>query len=121
MTKTRHRFNLVVAEGELYAVGGDDASMSIEKLDKASGVWRVVTRIGETRNDCGTAVLGSKIYVLGGTNGNGVHDCTWNAFDVLTNKWASASMSYNMRTMPRGFHGGDALTVPPSCCSMKYL
>ncbi len=78
--------------------------MSIEKLDKALGVWRIVTESGERRDACGAAVLGSKIYVLGGTNGG--HDSTWNAFDVLTNQWASDSSPTTMHSLsPLNFWG----------------
>ena len=114
MIKERFTFNLVVVEDELYAVGGDgydSTSISIEKLDKELGVWRVVAEIGECRTCCGAAAVGSKIFVFGGNDE--VHRSTWNAFDVITEQWASASISVEDRRLPRDFFYGQALTVPP--------
>ena len=114
MTKKRSAFNLVVVEDELYAVGGEgygSTSISIEKLDKELGVWRVVAEIGEVRRGCGAAAVGSKIFVFGANNV--VHKSTWNAFDVITEQWASASISVEDRRLPRDFFYGQALTVPP--------
>ena len=119
MTKGRSFFNLVVVEDELYAVGGDgygSTSISIEKLDKELGVWRVVAEIGECRHGCSAAAVGSKIFVFGANNV--AHKSTWNAFDVITEQWASASISVGDRRLPRDFSYGQALTVPPF--SPKY-
>ncbi len=67
----------MVAEGELYAMGGERRSnVSIEKLDKDQlDVWHIVTETAEMLNYCGFLVLGSKIYVLRGI-GSGL-DSTW--------------------------------------------
>ena len=113
MVKERYLFNLVVVRDELYAVGGDEYpyNNSIEKLDKELGVWRVVAEIDEIRYKCSAVAVGSKIYVLGCVNGG--HESTWNAFDVDTGLWESASTSEEKREMPQGFYCGQALTVPP--------
>ena len=85
---------------------------SIEKLDKVSGEWRVVTVLeGEERFGCGAACMGSKIYVFGG---GGDLSTTWNFFDVETEQWASASTSVEHRQLPREFCAGSALVVPSS-------
>ena len=114
MTKRRYNFNLLVVRSELYAVGGD-AIISIEKLDKVSGGWRVVTVLeGECRYACGAACMGSKIYVFGGGGLIDNHRSTWNFFDVETEQWASASTSVEHRQLPREFCAGSALVVPSS-------
>ena len=117
MTKGRSNFNLLVVRGELYAVGGDcgyfNNTTSIEKLDKVSGEWRVVTELGEGRNGCGAACMGSKIYVFGGGLG-GNDSTTWNFFDVETEEWASASTSVVHRQLPREFGCCSAVVVPSS-------
>ena len=108
-------------EDELYAVGGDITSISIEKLDKELGVWRVVAD-GEGRYGCGAAAVGSKIFVFGSDDGvhKQVHKSTWNAFDVITEQWASASISVEDRRLPRDFYYGQALTVPPFIYSFVF-
>ena len=66
MTKKRFISNLVVMEDELYAVGGDEygsTSISIEKLDKELGVWRVVAEIREVRHACGAVSYGQALTV----------------------------------------------------------
>ena len=98
-------------------MGGDGPGSgitSIEKLDKVSGEWRVVTELGEVRHGCGAACMGSKIYVFGGGSFGGNHTTTWNFFDVETEEWASASVSVEHRQLPRRFDAGSALVVPPS-------
>ena len=114
MTKGRHILNLVVVEDELYAVGGDGYgnNLSIEKLSKASGAWQVVAEIDENRWVCSAAAVGSKIYVFGGRG----HESTWNAFDVTTEQWASASIPAEKRKLSSRseFYYGKAITVPSS-------
>jgi hypothetical protein len=87
--QARSNFNVVVAEGELYALGGYGGNISIEKLDKELSVWRIVTEIEEVQMCCGIAVLDSKIYVLGGVFGG--QDSSWNSFDVLTGDSVTSS------------------------------
>ena len=89
MVKGRSSFNLLEVMGNLYAVGGEYGSVSIEKFDKGLGVWQVVAKLDEKRYGCSSAALGSKIYVIGAYSAD--HKSTWNAFDVGTGQWASAS------------------------------
>ena len=116
MVKKRSYLNLLEVEGELYAVGGDhsSSSVSIEKFDKGLGVWRVVAELDEDRYCCRSAAVGSKIYVFGGYEGD--HNSTWNAFDVGTGQWASASTPASKRKLSSrgGFSNGQAMTVPPN-------
>ena len=121
MVRKRRCFKLVVVENELYAVGGELNKLSIEKLSKFSGAWQVVAEIKEDRWGCGAAAVGSKIYVLGGYVD--AHISTWNAFDVGTGQWASASTPASKRKLSSrgGFYGGQALTVPSSMTNNKRM
>ena len=118
MTKGRVGLTLVAVGDELYAVGVDlhypKYNLSIEKLSKVSGAWEIITTLEEVgRSSCSVAVVGSKIYVLGGRC-EGL-TFTWNAFDVITKQWASASISDESCVLPRDeFSGGQAISVP-SC------
>ena len=72
----------------------------------------MVAEIYEYRDGCGAAAVGSKIYVFGG----GGHASTWNAFDVTTEQWASASIPVEKRKLSSRseFYHGKAMTVPSS-------
>ena len=93
--------------------------LSIEKLSKVSGAWQVVAEIEEDRYACGAAAVGSKIYVFGGYG----HRSTWNAFDVTTEQWASASIPAEKRKLSdrKGFYLGMAITVPSSLDNGKRM
>ena len=95
--------------------------MSIEKLSKFSGAWQMVAEIDEGRWDCGAAAVGSKIYVFGGYAN--AHRSTWNAFDVGTEQWASASTPASKRKLSSqgGFYAGQALTVPSSMANNRRM
>ena len=125
MVRDRRHFKLVVVENELYAVGGEWGSMSIEKLSKFSGAWQMVAEIDEDRWFCDAAAVGSKIYVFGGSGGDAGGDAnsTWNAFDVGTGQWASASTPASKRKLSSrgGFFAGQALTVPSSMANNRRM
>ena len=119
MTKGRYGLTLVVAGDDLYAVSGDayeeeyKLTLTIEKLSKVSGAWEMVTTFEGVRSRCSAAVVGSKIYVFGGRYERVAH--TWNAFDVINGEWASASMPFENRMLPRDdFSEGQMISVP-SC------
>ena len=116
MTKERCRLTLMVVGDELYAVCRNQhiEELMIEKLSKVSAAWEVVTTLQEGRLGSSAAVVGSKIYVFGGGLSR-IQESTWNAFDVLAGQWASVSVSYENRKLPRNdFSVGTAISVP-SC------
>ena len=125
MTKARCNFSLVVAEGELYAVGDAYSSnMSIEKLDKELGVWRIVTKLRDWRRPIIIRSSAcSKIFVFGGREEEELA-MTWDSFDVITitrREWISASLHKKKRKIPLGFYSGQALTVyEPESISDPY-
>ena len=77
----------------------------------------------ERRYGCGAAAVGSKIYVFGGGDDVDSHSSTWNAFDVGTGQWASASTPASKRKLSfrGGFDAGQALTVPSSMANNKKM
>ncbi|VDI27305.1 Hypothetical predicted protein [Mytilus galloprovincialis] len=69
--------NLVVVEDKLYLIGGSnmsDTSSAVTSLssvycyNEEDDIWDKVTDIMIPRHDCGTAAIGSKIYILGGVS-----------------------------------------------------
>jgi hypothetical protein len=92
MVARRAQFKLLVVNGELYAVGGDDATTNkttIEKFDRRSQTWSVVATLKEQRLMLSSSAAGSKIYVFGGMVSSTKALETWDAFDVRTNTWDS--------------------------------
>ncbi|CAC5393671.1 KLHL9_13 [Mytilus coruscus] len=69
--------NLVVVEDKLYLIGGSNMSATSSAVTSLSSVycyneeddmWDKITDIMIPRHDCGTAAIGSKIYIIGGVS-----------------------------------------------------
>ena len=128
MVRTRWTFSLVVVLGVLYAVGGDTTyGLSIERMtNDETHSWEMVTEKepdGAYRFDCACVAVGSKIFVIGGSNAAGsVHNRTWDAFDVLTHQWVSGDLlpSPLQRRLPRRtFVHGRAVVLPALLAASK--
>lgn len=92
MVVRRAQFKLLVVNGELFAVGGDDATThktTIEKFNRVQQSWSIVTTFKEQRLMHSSTVAGSKIYIFGGMVSSTKALNTWDAFDVRSNKWDS--------------------------------
>jgi hypothetical protein len=88
----RAQFKLLVVNGDLFAVGGDDATTNrttIEKFDRKLQAWSIVTTLKEQRLMLSSSAAGSKIYIFGGMVSSTKALDTWDAFDVRTNTWDS--------------------------------
>merc|ERR1711871_1425431 len=88
----RAQFKLLVCSGELFAVGGDDATThktTIEKFDRRMQRWSIVTEFKEQRLMHSSTVAGTKIYIFGGMVSSTQALDSWDAFDVRTNRWDS--------------------------------
>lgn len=88
----RAQFKLLVCNGDLFAVGGDDATThktTIEKFDRRAQRWSIVTEFKEQRLMHSSTVAGSKIYIFGGMVSSTKALDTWDAFDVRTSRWDS--------------------------------
>ena len=83
----------------------------------------MVAEIDEFRWGCGVAAVGSKIYLFGGGAYSGEDRSNWNAFDVGTGQWASASIPVEKRKLSDRdlFSFGGALTVPSSLDNGKRM
>jgi len=92
MTIRRAQFKLLVVNGDLYAVGGDDAmtnKTTIEKFDRRAQAWSVIATLKEQRLMLSSSVAGSKIYIFGGMVSSTKALETWDAYDVRTGTWES--------------------------------
>ena len=123
MQRERGGHSLVKVNGELYAGGGDftliaEGGMSIEKMSNKTGAWQVIVdeyQGGGPRFECAVVAVDSKIFVFGGRNiERTIFNRTWDAFDVSTQQWASATIPKKSRKLPRKqFSGGQAVVLPP--------
>ena len=123
MQRERAYHSLVKVNGELYAVGGDctlraEGGMSIEKMSNKTGAWQVIVdecQGGGPRFYCAVVAVDSKIFVFGGCNADDtIFNRTWDAFDVSTQQWASATIPKKSRKLPRKqFYFGQAVVLPP--------
>ena len=109
-------FYLLVVNNELYAVGGDENATevrSIEKMDRLTRVWQVITELNVDRTGSAVVSMGSKIVLLGGGDEGSEERSTWDAFDVISRQWASSTLSAATRRLPRNyFYLGCAVVVP---------
>jgi len=114
MTTPRACFSLFIYEDEIYAVGGDDHDVTIEKRSKATKRWQRVASLGKSRELCHSLLLGSKVFLFGGFNNK-----TFDFFDLRTNKWASKNLggaffAEAKRILPHPFRLFKAVLITPA-------
>ena len=101
--------NAVVAlDGEIYVIGGYDVATIVDRVDAydpGTDTWRDATPLPSPRHHVNAAVVGGKIYVLGGLVSNGfnaIGDTL--AYDPSTEVWEP------LASMPAGTERGGATT-----------
>ena len=76
-----------VLEGKLYAVGGADHVLSVERYDPALDAWEAVAPMAEARRYHAVAELDGKLYAVGGEDA-GYHALrSVERYDPATNAW----------------------------------
>ncbi|GFR40674.1 hypothetical protein Agub_g1262 [Astrephomene gubernaculifera] len=83
-----------VVSGKVYVMGGADRNntvlSSVEQLDPATGVWRLLpdsSNMASARSGAGCAVVDNYIYVAGGFDLNGSRVATVERFDPSSGIW----------------------------------
>jgi hypothetical protein len=79
MVNARHNFKLLVVNGELYAVGGDDKA-TIEVFCAATKKWAIVATFPSFRKNFSASVCNGSIYLFGGQNRRRMNLATWEVF-----------------------------------------
>jgi hypothetical protein len=85
-------------------VGGSNGNgdlATVERFHPEAGVWEEVAGMRSKRGYLGVAVLGSKLYAVGGYNGNGDYLSSVERFDPEAGHWEEVS---GMKS-ERGFLG----------------
>ena len=116
MAKMRAEFTLLVYRGELYAVGGDgeNEDTTIEKRNKTTGKWEMLTDLGVCRRGCAVALVGSRVFLFGGIGNRS----TFDYYDLETKMWASRTKGgkYQKKTarkLPREVNWASAVLISP--------
>ncbi|XP_053791119.1 kelch-like protein 1 isoform X2 [Vidua chalybeata] len=95
MCKRRGGVGVATCDGFLYAVGGHDAPASnhcsrlldyVERYDPKTDTWTMVAPLSMPRDAVGVCLLGDKLYVVGGYDGQSYLN-TMEAYDPQTNEW----------------------------------
>ncbi|XP_002741110.1 kelch-like protein 5 [Saccoglossus kowalevskii] len=95
MSKRRGGVGVTVCNGCLYAIGGHDAPASqqtsrqfdcVERYDPRSDTWTTVAAMNICRDAVGVAVLGDKLYAIGGYDGSTYLNAV-ECYDSQTNEW----------------------------------
>jgi len=121
MVKARSFFSLFDFQDELYAVGGDvGGSTTIEKRNKATKRWELITDCGQNRRGCAAVLLGSKVFLFGGFE----HMSTFDFVDLHSKKWASqdvtsACFDKAKRKLPRQVYCSTAVLIAPEGGKVK--
>lgn len=96
MLTPREEFGLVtLPDGKLFAIGGADVNVrdndvlnSTEIFDFATNSWTAGPSMLQERQLGGVAVVGGKVYYVGGENSTQDVSDTIEIFDIATNKWS---------------------------------
>jgi len=108
--------SLFVIKDDLFAAAGNRIILWIEKRDRQTGAWHLVSEILDgDRHCCAMASCGSKIYFFGGSRAK--EGTSWNSFDTSTNTWASQEGPYRnefSRQMPRVARDSQAVCITPN-------
>ena len=86
----RHGVGVVLFEGPLYAIGGNDGWSflnTVERWDSQVRSWNYVAPMNTPRSTHGVSVINKKIFAIGGRD---VSSClrSVEAFDPNFNRWS---------------------------------
>ena len=95
MTDARGQFGCVVYQGKIYSFGGSGNSKmpnTVEVFDPKTETWSMVNTVMPVEKyGFGIAVVGDKIYIIGGYNYKTKGECTVDIYDPQTNTWTKGA------------------------------
>ncbi|XP_071482630.1 kelch-like protein 5 [Diadema antillarum] len=99
MSKRRGGLGVAVCNGCLYAIGGHDSPANqpsskqfdcVERYDPRSDTWCLVSPMSLCRDAVGVAVLGDRVFAVGGYDGQ-TYLSAVECFDPQTGEWSPAA------------------------------
>lgn len=116
MQYPRSGLGTVVLGGKIYAIGGQDPSLStkdVEIFDPNTNTWSDGPAMPARRTSMAVAVRGGKIYVIGGYADQQlkVAQNTMFVFDPGTNSWSTGDPMPTARYSCRAAVAGDTIYV----------
>ncbi|XP_063970300.1 kelch-like protein 5 [Lytechinus pictus] len=99
MSKRRGGLGVAVCNGCLYAIGGHDAPATqqsskqfdcVERYDPRSDTWCTVAPMSLCRDAVGVAVLGDRLFAVGGYDGQ-TYLSAVECYDPQTGEWSTAA------------------------------
>jgi N-acetylneuraminic acid mutarotase len=88
MPTARSGLGVAVANGKIYAFGGDGGSNVTEEYNPVTNTWTTKKSMPTGRSRFGIAVYQNKIYIIGGATANGFTDAN-EVYDPSTDTWAT--------------------------------
>lgn len=91
MTEKKTDSDLVIAQGELYSIGGYSEtgySQIIEKYNDTENTWQYVTDVPNEAKGYTAEAVGSKIYIIGGYQNNQFSNAVL-VYDLDTSEWSN--------------------------------
>ncbi|MEJ9161285.1 Kelch repeat-containing protein, partial [Paenibacillus graminis] len=97
MTSSRAAFGVATVNGNIYIIGGQNASAlnKVEVYNSNTKKWTTKTSMTTARAAFGTAVVNGKIYTIGGYSGDAVnlsggsHLSTVEEYDPINDVWTT--------------------------------
>jgi len=87
MVKTRSDFLLCEYNSEIYAVGGNCEHFSIEKKNRITQKWEIVTEIEDPRISASSILIDDRMFVFGGCFTEEINN--YDFYNFKTGLWAS--------------------------------
>lgn len=94
----RAHASVVAMDGKVYAIGGQAYEVGhhssswggwVEVFDPAVGIWATLPPMPTPRSGCAVAVVGHRIYTIGGDDGSSDYTSTVEYFDTVTQQWSA--------------------------------
>lgn len=110
MQKRRDNVAVAACNGFLYAIGGHDLLRANkagvrhedgERYDPRSNQWTLISSFSRPKEGLGIAVIGSRLYIVGGFDGKALDDME--CYDTETDRWKKVMFNDSLRDNNCGF------------------
>ncbi len=123
--RDRGAAGIAVYQGRIYLAGGFHAGASVaffDVYDPATNAWTSLPDLPERRDHVAAAVIGDRMYVIGGrTYGHSVQPQN-DAFDFITGRWVTglAPLPTLRAGAATAVFGTEVIVIGGECCGSTY-